>query len=111
MSLSAHQLVGTFTPVAPDRLELGEGPRLPADGDVVLVDIPTGRLLRLPKARPGAPLKELARLAQPLGAGALHRWDPDGSVTCVLDGLTVPNGPAFGPDGRTLSSAPTAAAR
>ncbi|MFC8393862.1 MULTISPECIES: SMP-30/gluconolactonase/LRE family protein [unclassified Streptomyces] len=42
------------------------------------------------------------------GAGALHRWNKDGSVTCVLDGLTVPNGPVFSPDGDILYLADSA---
>ncbi|MGW4646878.1 SMP-30/gluconolactonase/LRE family protein [Kitasatospora sp. NPDC004289] len=42
------------------------------------------------------------------GAGALYRTDPDGSVHRVLTGLTVPNGPAFAPDGRTLYLADSA---
>lgn len=41
-------------------------------------------------------------------AGALHRLDDDGTVTTVLDGLTVPNGPAFSPDGSTLYLADSA---
>ncbi len=35
------------------------------------------------------------------GAGALHRLDPDGSVTTVLTGVTVSNGLAWSPDGGT----------
>ncbi|MFF3494693.1 SMP-30/gluconolactonase/LRE family protein [Streptomyces sp. NPDC002795] len=170
--------IGSFTAVTADRLELGEGPRLLADGTVVCVDILTGRLLRVPDTD-GGTLSELARLHDPLGAvapvspvegsrsrwaaatgmafaaldsdgqvvhtadllarpggaqrtndaacdatgrmwagtmaydatpgeGALHRWDTDGSVTCVLDGLTIPNGPVFSPDGRTLYLADSA---
>jgi sugar lactone lactonase YvrE len=40
---------------------------------------------------------------------ALYRLDPDGSVRTVLRDLTVANGPAFSPDGRTmyLSDAPS----
>jgi sugar lactone lactonase YvrE len=41
------------------------------------------------------------------GAGALHRLDLDGSVRTVLTGLTIPNGPAFSPDGRTMYLADT----
>jgi sugar lactone lactonase YvrE len=36
------------------------------------------------------------------GQGALYRLDPDGSVRTVLRGLTIANGPAFSPDGRTM---------
>ncbi|MEV4706264.1 SMP-30/gluconolactonase/LRE family protein [Actinoplanes sp. NPDC049316] len=35
-------------------------------------------------------------------AGALYRLDPDGSVRTVLRDLTIANGPAFSPDGRTM---------
>jgi sugar lactone lactonase YvrE len=37
-----------------------------------------------------------------VGAGALHRLDPDGTVTQVLTGLTVPNGPAWQADGQVM---------
>lgn len=36
------------------------------------------------------------------GAGALYRLDLDGTVTTVLDGLTVSNGVDWSPDGRTV---------
>lgn len=36
------------------------------------------------------------------GAGSLYRVDPDGSVHRVLDGLTIPNGPAFSADGTVM---------
>ena len=49
-----------LTPWGPDRLELGEGARWVGDR-VVLVDIPTGRLLEADPAKPG-PLRELAGL-------------------------------------------------
>ncbi|WP_343244938.1 SMP-30/gluconolactonase/LRE family protein [Streptomyces sp. SID14478] len=45
------------------------------------------------------------------GRGALWRVDPDGTVTRVLDGLTVPNGPVFTADGRTLYLADSARGR
>lgn len=171
-------------PVAPDRLELGEGARVLADGSVVIVDILSGRLLQVPHA--GGPLVELARIDEPLGAaapltgrpgrwlaaagtgfatftagspdggggrpgtrpewiarpaegkgprrrmndavcdpsgrmwagsmaydategaGSLYRLDRDGTVTEVVDGLTVPNGPAFDATGTRMFLADTA---
>lgn len=42
------------------------------------------------------------------GAGSLYRTDPDGTVTRVLDGLTIANGPAFTADGTTMYLADTA---
>jgi len=36
------------------------------------------------------------------GAGALYRTELDGTVTKVLDGITIPNGPAFTADGTTM---------
>jgi sugar lactone lactonase YvrE len=36
------------------------------------------------------------------GAGSLYRADIDGSVTRVLEGLTIPNGPAFNRDGSLM---------
>lgn len=36
------------------------------------------------------------------GDGSLYRVDPDGSVTEVLRGLTIPNGPAFSADGTVM---------
>ncbi len=35
------------------------------------------------------------------GAGALYRLDADGSVATVLEGVTISNGLAFAPDGRS----------
>jgi sugar lactone lactonase YvrE len=35
------------------------------------------------------------------GAGSLYRLDVDGSVATVLDGVTISNGLAFAPDGRS----------
>ncbi|MFI6558849.1 SMP-30/gluconolactonase/LRE family protein [Streptomyces sp. NPDC050534] len=42
------------------------------------------------------------------GAGSLYRVDHDGTVTRVLDGITVPNGPAFTADGTTMYLADSA---
>ncbi|MEB8336926.1 SMP-30/gluconolactonase/LRE family protein [Streptomyces endophyticus] len=42
------------------------------------------------------------------GAGSLYRLDPDGTVSEVVAGLTIPNGPAFSPDGTTLYLADSA---
>lgn len=36
------------------------------------------------------------------GAGSLYRTDTDGTVTRVLDGLTIPNGPVFSADGAVM---------
>lgn len=45
------------------------------------------------------------------GAGRLHRVGHDGSVTTVLDGLTIPNGPAFTADGTLMYLADSAEGR
>lgn len=45
------------------------------------------------------------------GAGSLYRADPGGLVTRVLDGYTVPNGPAFTADGARMYLADSAAGR
>lgn len=52
---------------------------------------PKGRLLVGTMAMDGAP-----------GAGVLHSVQPDGGATAVLDGLAVPNGMAWSPDGSRL---------
>jgi sugar lactone lactonase YvrE len=36
------------------------------------------------------------------GGGALHRLHPDGTTDIVLDGLTIPNGIGWSPDGTTM---------
>jgi sugar lactone lactonase YvrE len=41
-------------------------------------------------------------------AGSLYRVDHDGSVTQVLDGVTISNGPAFSADGATMYFADSA---
>lgn len=41
-------------------------------------------------------------------AGSLYRVDSDLRVTRVLDGITIPNGPAFSPDGTTMYLADSA---
>jgi sugar lactone lactonase YvrE len=45
------------------------------------------------------------------GGGALHRLDPDGSVHCVLDGVTISNGLEWSPDGALAYYADTATHR
>ncbi|MGY6019178.1 SMP-30/gluconolactonase/LRE family protein [Streptomyces spinosirectus] len=42
------------------------------------------------------------------GAGSLYRVDHDGTVSRVLDGITVPNGPAFTADGTAMYLADSA---
>ncbi|MFE0352572.1 SMP-30/gluconolactonase/LRE family protein [Streptomyces nigra] len=42
------------------------------------------------------------------GAGSLYRLDRNGTVVRVLDGVTVPNGPAFTPDGSVMYLADSA---
>lgn len=42
------------------------------------------------------------------GAGALHRVNIDGSITTVLTGMTIPNGPAFTADGSAMYLADSA---
>ncbi|MFE6307742.1 SMP-30/gluconolactonase/LRE family protein [Nocardiopsis sp. NPDC057823] len=167
----------TVEPWSADRFELGEGLRLHGP-DLLMVDILTGRLLRLDPREPGpagtvaaldvplgavAPVRDrpgayvaaagtgvallsggrvaqwLARpedgAATPMrmndgccdphgrfwagsmaydgtaGAGSLYRADPGGRVTRVLEGYTVPNGPAFTPDGTRMYLADSAAGR
>ncbi|MFJ6376108.1 SMP-30/gluconolactonase/LRE family protein [Pseudarthrobacter oxydans] len=43
------------------------------------------------------------------GAGALHRVNTDGSISTVLTGLNIPNGPAFTTDGSLMYLADSAA--
>ena len=165
-----------LTTWGPDRLELGEGGRWVNDR-LVLVDIPSGRLLEAP-SRPG-PLRQLAKLDVSLGAvaplagttddwiaacgtgiaflrsggrlewldrpednkpvkmrmndavadpagrfwagsmawdftpdqGSLYRVDPDGSVSRVLERISISNGPAFDTAGTTMYFTDTARGR
>ncbi|MFC3996232.1 SMP-30/gluconolactonase/LRE family protein [Nocardiopsis sediminis] len=164
-------------PWSTDRFELGEGLRRHGR-DLLMVDILTGRLLRLDPRAPG-PAQVLAALDVPLGAvapvldrpgeriaaagtgvallagdggprwlgrpedgaatpmrmndgccdprgrfwagsmaydgtsgaGSLYRTDPGGTVTRVLEGYTVPNGPAFTADGARMYLADSAEGR
>lgn len=41
------------------------------------------------------------------GQGFLARMDPDGGVHLVLEGISIPNGPAFSPDGAVMYLADT----
>ncbi|WP_017569785.1 SMP-30/gluconolactonase/LRE family protein [Nocardiopsis halotolerans] len=167
----------TPEPWNPDRFELGEGLRWEG-AHLLMVDILTGRLLRLDPHAPGqaevlcaldvplgavAPVRGrpgthvaaagtgvallsgeggLEWLARPEdgaptpmrmndgccdpwgrfwagsmaydgtpGAGSLYRADPGGGVTRVLEGYTVPNGPAFTADGTRMYLADSAAGR
>ncbi|RCV57971.1 SMP-30/gluconolactonase/LRE family protein [Marinitenerispora sediminis] len=45
------------------------------------------------------------------GAGSVYRTDPDGTVTRVIEGYTVPNGPAFTADGARMYLADSAEGR
>jgi len=162
MSGAARPRTGDVEFVGPDRLRLGEGVRF-VDGEIVLVDIVEGRLLRVVPDHGETPLEGLARVTLPLGAvapladrpgvwiaavgdglavleppgdltwiahleadrpvelrmndaaadpagrffagsmatdgtpeaGRLWRLDPDGTTQVVLDGISIPNGPAF----------------
>ncbi|MDH6612720.1 sugar lactone lactonase YvrE [Streptomyces sp. SAI-208] len=87
---------------------------LPPDG--------TPRWLATPEDRPGPDMRMNDGVADPSGrfwagsmaydgtqgAGTLYRVDHDGTVTPVVEGLTIPNGPAFTEDGRTMYLADSA---
>ncbi len=45
------------------------------------------------------------------GLGALHRLDPDGRLTTVLDGLSIPNGIGWSSDGGTMYLAESSTGR
>lgn len=81
----------------------------------------TSRLAR-PEDRPGPRMRMNDAVADPSGrfwvgsmaydadegAGSLYRMDHDGTVVRVLDGITVPNGPVFTPDGCSMYLADSA---
>lgn len=45
------------------------------------------------------------------GQGFLARLDPDGAITTVIEGMSIPNGPAFSADGTTMYLADTPTGR
>jgi sugar lactone lactonase YvrE len=86
-------------------------------GALARVDLATGDvapLVALPGAAPGRRSNDgacdpqgrfwVGTMAedQAPGAGALHRYDPDGDLHTVLTGLTLPNGLGWDPTGRRM---------
>ncbi|WP_141202829.1 SMP-30/gluconolactonase/LRE family protein [Streptomyces griseorubiginosus] len=82
----------------------------------------TPRWLATPEDRPGPGMRMNDAIADPSGrfwagsmaydgtqgAGTLYRVDHDGTVTPAIEGFTIPNGPAFTEDGRTMYLADSA---
>lgn len=119
--LSIRQPLGAVAP-----LETGGWIAAAGDGIALLDDRPGGpvepRWLARPEAATGGRTRMNDGVADPHGrfwagsmaydttpdAGSLYRVDPDGEVTRVLDGLTVPNGPAFDATGTTMYLADSA---
>jgi sugar lactone lactonase YvrE len=78
--------------------------------------------LATPEDRPGPKMRMNDGVADPSGrfwagsmaydntegAGTLYRVDHDGTVTLAVEGITIPNGPAFTADGRTMYLADSA---
>ncbi|MFI6359071.1 SMP-30/gluconolactonase/LRE family protein [Streptomyces sp. NPDC050743] len=78
--------------------------------------------LALPEDKPGPRMRMNDAVADPSGrfwagsmaydadegAGSLYQVDHDGTVVRVLDGITVPNGPVFTPDGCSMYLADSA---
>ncbi|GAA4079911.1 SMP-30/gluconolactonase/LRE family protein [Streptomyces shaanxiensis] len=78
--------------------------------------------LARPEENTGTPMRMNDAVADPFGrfwagsmaydadeaAGSLYRLDRDGTVVRVLEGITVPNGPAFTPDGSVMYLADSA---
>lgn len=79
------------TPWSSDRFELGEGARW-LDGRLVLVDLLAGRLLETTGDAPG-PLRELRRLAAPLGGVAPVAGSPGAWLAATGTGLALLSGP------------------
>jgi sugar lactone lactonase YvrE len=65
-------------------------------------DIPTSRLNDGRCDRQGRFWVGSMDRSTPESRGALYRYDPDGSLHRMLDGIVIPNGLAFSPDGGTL---------
>lgn len=111
--------LGAVAPVAGD-----PGTWIAAAGTGICLLTPNGstRWLAQPEADAPRPMRMNDATADPYGrfwagsmaydahegAGSLYRVDRDGTVTRVLDGITVPNGPAFTADGHTMYLADSA---
>jgi sugar lactone lactonase YvrE len=101
--------VGAVAPIAGDEgwlLAAGRGfAHLSPDGSVRRLEEPAPAGTRMndaacdPQGRLWA--GTLAEDHRP-GEGALHRLDARGRTELVLDGLTIPNGMGWSPDGRTM---------
>lgn len=84
------------------------------DGFWVIGDGPTRRIATVPEAGPGLRFNDgkcdpegrfwagTMAYDERAGAGCLYRLDTDGTVTRVLDGVTVSNGLAWSHDGTTM---------
>ncbi|MFI9542875.1 SMP-30/gluconolactonase/LRE family protein [Streptomyces sp. NPDC052016] len=91
-------------------------------GVCLLASDGTPRWLATPECRPGPSMRMNDGVADPSGrfwagstaydgiqgAGTLYRVDHDGTVTPAVEGITIPNGPAFTEDGRTMYLADSA---
>ncbi|WP_155059668.1 SMP-30/gluconolactonase/LRE family protein [Streptomyces blattellae] len=83
------------------------GTWIAAEGTGICVIAPDGSTRWLARPGSGAPVPMRMNDAGD-GAGSLYRVDRDGTPVRVLDGLTVPNGPAFTADGTTMDLADSA---